>query len=73
MSITDTCVFGQTAPPYVTSAFSTFALGYMSDRSGLRAPFIAVQSVAVIVGLSMTGFAHSNSVCLLDTFRCVVQ
>lgn len=58
----------QTAPPYASAAISTFLFARLGDKLNLRAPLIAVQALIVIIGLSMTGFAHSNAVRYAGVF-----
>jgi MFS family permease len=49
-----------TAPPYLFSCISALFFAYLSDKTKLRAPFIAAQTVMTIVGLIVTSYAKHN-------------
>ncbi|KAJ6499147.1 high-affinity nicotinic acid transporter [Mycena sanguinolenta] len=47
-------------PPYVFAAISCFIFAWMSDKAKKRAPFIAVQALLTITGITITGYAKQN-------------
>jgi MFS family permease len=56
------------APPYVTAVFSAFCFAFVADKMRTRGIFIIAQSLITILGLSMTAFAHQNSVRYAGVF-----
>jgi len=48
-------------PPCILSIFMAFTIAWYSDKTHLRAPFIALQAVITIVGLALTGYAIDNN------------
>ncbi|KAF7376274.1 putative transporter C11D3.18C [Mycena sanguinolenta] len=55
-------------PPYVFAAISCFIFAWMSDKAKKRAPFIAVQALLTITGITITGFAKQNGPRYLGLF-----
>ncbi|KAF9018282.1 MFS general substrate transporter [Hymenopellis radicata] len=56
------------APPLVAAASSAFIFAWVSDRSGQRAIFIAIQSFMTITGMLITGYADGNGVRYFGIF-----
>jgi MFS family permease len=48
------------APPVIFAVISALAFAYIGDKHRKRAPFIAIQSVIVIVGLMITAYHKDN-------------
>ena len=49
------------APPFITAVAVAFGIAYMSDRTRLRAPWIALSCILVIVGLLITAYAPTHT------------
>lgn len=56
------------APPYVSGVAIALAFAWAADKTHLRAPFIVLGNVIVIVGLSMTAYHHNNAIRYLGIF-----
>ncbi|KAJ7188091.1 major facilitator superfamily domain-containing protein [Mycena filopes] len=50
-----------TTPPYVFAAISCFVFAWMSDRTKMRAPFIAAQALITVVGMALVGYAKQTA------------
>lgn len=59
------------APPYVFAAIYTFILAVLSDKTRLRAPFIAVSCTVCIIGLSVAAYAPQAGVRYFGTFLTI--
>ncbi|KDQ18925.1 hypothetical protein BOTBODRAFT_28407 [Botryobasidium botryosum FD-172 SS1] len=60
------------APPYVASVVSSFIVAVFSDRTGLRAPFIAGQTILTIFGLALIAYSQLESSRLVGVFFAVM-
>lgn len=58
-------------PPWVFTGLYMFAQAWLSDRYRLRGPFIALNAVVAIVGLSLMAFHSSNGVRYFGTFLVI--
>ncbi|KAJ8522150.1 hypothetical protein ONZ45_g1203 [Pleurotus djamor] len=56
------------APPNVCGALFSFGLAILSDKTGLRAPFLLFQAIISLIGLSLTAFHTSNGVRYFGVF-----
>lgn len=56
------------APPYASSVIIALALAWAADKTHLRAPFIIVGCVLVVIGLSMTAYHTNNAIRYLGIF-----
>ncbi|KAI5851530.1 major facilitator superfamily domain-containing protein [Morchella snyderi] len=56
------------APPYISAVAIALVLAWLSDKTRLRAPFIIIGNILVVVGLSMTAYHKSNGVRYLGIF-----
>lgn len=61
-----------TAPPYMASVVSSFLVAVVSDRVGLRSPFIIGQALLTILGLSMIAYTQHESSRLAGIFLAVM-
>lgn len=59
------------APPYVFAAIYTFILAVLSDRTKIRAPFIAISCVVCIIGLAVAAYAPQAGVRYFGTFLVI--
>ncbi|KAL7276235.1 hypothetical protein RUND412_000771 [Rhizina undulata] len=59
------------APPYIAAIPIAFSLAWAADKARMRSPFIAFQSIVVIVGLLLTAYHRNNGVRYFGTFVVV--
>ncbi|RPB21344.1 MFS general substrate transporter [Terfezia boudieri ATCC MYA-4762] len=55
-------------PPVFFSVIVALPLAWYADKTRLRAPFMAFQTITTIVGLSLTGYAINNGVRYFGAF-----
>jgi len=48
------------APPYIAAAMSCFFFAWLSDKTRMRAPWLAAQNIIVIIGLMVCAYAKQN-------------
>ncbi|KDQ28221.1 hypothetical protein PLEOSDRAFT_61618 [Pleurotus ostreatus PC15] len=56
------------APPYGPAFVSAMAFAWLSDKTQIRSPYIAIQAVIGIVGLALMAYAPQNGVRYFGTF-----
>jgi len=56
------------APSGITAALFAVIVGKLSDRTGLRGPFIVFQALTTLTGLTLTGFHPNNNVRFAGIF-----
>lgn len=55
-------------PPVLFAFIEAFTIAWYADKTRLRAPFIALQAIITIIGLSLTGYAVSNGARYFGVF-----
>lgn len=58
-------------PPYVFAALYTFAVAYISDKTRLRAPFIAMNAACCLVGLIILAWGRLPGVRYMGSFLVI--
>ncbi|KAF5312923.1 hypothetical protein D9619_003606 [Psilocybe cf. subviscida] len=57
-----------TAPPGLVAAISVYFFAHMSDKTKLRAPWLAVQNLMCIVGLLLAAYCEPNAARYIGLF-----
>jgi hypothetical protein len=55
-------------PPYLAAIPYSLGIAYLADRTRLRAPFIAFQSLTTIIGLALVAYHQNNGVRYFGIF-----
>ncbi|KAF8972548.1 major facilitator superfamily domain-containing protein [Flammula alnicola] len=68
MGYSETDALLLTAPPGLVAAMSVFFFAWISDKTKLRAPWLAVQNVMCIIGLVVAAYAKQNGARYVGLF-----
>ena len=60
------------SPPYVAAAIIMFLWAYLGDKYHVRAPFILINGVLLLIGLPLLGYAKSNGARYLGVFLATI-
>jgi hypothetical protein len=61
-------VFLLCAPPYLASIPYAMAVAWVADKTRMRGPFIAFQTITCIIGLIIVAYHHNNGVRYFGIF-----
>jgi MFS family permease len=60
------------SPPYVAAAIVMYLWAYLSDKHRIRGPFVFLNGLISIVGLSLLGFAQNSGVRYFGVFLATI-
>jgi MFS family permease len=61
-----------TAPPQATSVLVMWVQAYYGDKKQIRGPWIAINSILVLIGAPILGFATNDAVRYFGVFLCAM-
>ncbi|KAF9042193.1 major facilitator superfamily domain-containing protein [Panaeolus papilionaceus] len=68
MGYSEKLAFLLSAPPNIFAAVSCYLFAWISDRTKIRAPWLIIQYLITIIGLSVAAYAQSNPVRYFGLF-----
>lgn len=60
------------SPPYVAAAIVMFTWAWLGDKYHIRAPFILINGIMLLIGLPLLGYAKGNGVRYFGVFLATI-